>query len=163
MKLFIIFQFLTFLISCSNSLTDQESAGLLVLLGYRQSINIGGTFFGNFNADVKAVPLSADGKCDRTASGLGGASTDDTGAFKINYTRISPQNGYVCIISTPKKDGTSKFLDLTTQSKLAWIGDGFNVLVLPEPSTTTRSKFNVTSTMFNRMALQKLSAFLIIS
>lgn len=149
----ILFTFL----SCSKGFSSYDSLALLSLFGYRQSVALGGTFFGNFNADVKAVALSPDGKCNRSAEGLGFSTTDNSGTFNINYPRISQNGGYVCIISTPKADGSSRFFAVDQQREYPWTGStAFNVLVLPEPSTTTRSKFNVVSTMFNRMATQRL-------
>ncbi len=128
----------------------------MALLGYRQNVTIGGTFFGNYNADVKTVALSADGKCDTTIAGLGAGVSDATGGFKVSYPRISPSGGYVCVIATPKADGTSRFFAVDQQKEFPWTGTAYSVLILPEPSTTSRSQFNVVSTMFNRMATQKL-------
>ena len=145
------------LISCSQSLvTSSESLSLFALLNYRQNVTIGGTFFGNYNADVRTVALSTDGKCDTTASGLGSGVSDATGGFKVSYPRVSPSGGYVCVIATPKADGTSRFYAVDQQKEFAWTGTAYSILVLPEPSTATRSQFNVVSTMFNRMATQKL-------
>ncbi len=144
-------------ISCSKVVNSTEAIGLLGLLGYRQNVSIGGTFFGNYNADVKTVPLSAEGKCDRTLAGLGNTSTDNSGTFTISYPRISQSGGYVCVIASPKADGTSRFFAVDQQREFPWTGtSAFSILVLPEPSTTSRSQFNVVSTMFNRMATQRL-------
>ena len=150
------FFILTFLVSCGQAITSTDSLGLLALLDYRCKVSIGGTFFGNFNADVKTVPLSADGKCDRTLTGLGTTTTDDSGVFKVTYSRTSQSGGYVCVISSPRADGTSRFFAVDRQQSFPWTGDAYNVMVLPEPNTTSRSQFNVVSTMFNRMATQKL-------
>jgi hypothetical protein len=147
---------LSSLVSCGQAITSTDSLGLLALLDYRYKVSIGGTFFGNFNADVKTVPLSADGKCDRTLSGLGTATTDDSGVFKVTYSRTSQSGGYVCVISSPKADGTSRFFAVDRQQSFPWTGDAYNIMILPEPNTTARSQFNVVSTMFNRMATQKL-------
>jgi hypothetical protein len=144
------------LISCSRPFPSNDSFGLWALLDYRLKVTIGGSFFGNFQANVKAVPLSSDGKCDRTLSGLGSSSTDDTGKFRVSYPRISQSGGYVCIVSFPKEDGSSRFFAVDQQKEFPWTGDAYNILILPEPSTTSRSQFNVVSTMFNRMATQKL-------
>lgn len=144
-------------ISCSKVLNSSESLGLLALLGYRQNVSIGGTFFGNYNADVKTVPLSADGKCDRTQAGLGQSATDSKGVFTLSYPRISQSGGYICVIATPKADGTSRFFAVDQQKEFPWTGStAYSILVIPEPSTTSRSQFNVVSTMFNRMATQRL-------
>ena len=151
-----LFSILFTTISCGQAFTSVESLYLLSLLDYRYKVSIGGTFFGNFNADVKTVPLSADGKCDRTLSGLGTTTTDDSGGFKVTYSRTSQSGGYVCVISSPKADGTSRFFAVDRQQSFAWTGDAYNVMILPEPNTTSRSQFNVVSTMFNRMATQKL-------
>ena len=148
---------LSTLISCSKAINTSESLELVSLLGYRQNVTIGGSFFGNYNADVRTVPLSADGKCDRTVPGLGTDSTDNTGAFSINYPRISQSGGYVCVIATPKADGTSRFFAVDQQKEFPWTGStAYSILVIPEPSSTSRSQFNVVSTMFNRMATQRL-------
>jgi len=156
-RYYLIYLFiLSSLVSCGQALTSIDSIGLLALLDYRYKVSIGGTFFGNFNADVKTVPLSADGKCDRTLSGLGTTTTDDSGGFKVTYSRTSQSGGYICVISSPKADGTSRFFAVDRQQSFAWTGDAYNVMVLPEPNTTARSQFNVVSTMFNRMATQKL-------
>jgi hypothetical protein len=159
MKSYILSLILIFsnLISCSKSINTDESLGLFSLLGYRQNVTLGGSFFGNYNADVRTVPLSADGKCDRTLSGLGTTSTDNTGAFSIKYPRISQSGGYVCVIATPKADGTSRFFAVDQQKEFPWTGStAYSILVVPEPTTTSRSQFNVVSTMFNRMATQRL-------
>ncbi len=144
-------------ISCSKVVNSTEAMGLFGLLGYRQNVSLGGTFFGNYNADIKTVPLSAEGKCDRTLAGLGTTSTDNSGAFSINYPRISQSGGYVCVIASPKADGTSRFFAVDQQKEFPWTGtSAYSILVVPEPSTTSRSQFNVVSTMFNRMATQRL-------
>lgn len=144
------------LVSCSQALNTSETFSLFALLNYRQNVTIGGTFFGNYNADVRTVALSTDGKCDTTQAGLGSGSTDDSGGFKVSYPRISSSGGYVCVIASPRADGTSRFFAVDQQKEFAWTGSAYSVLVLPEPSTTSRSQFNVVSTMFNRMATQKL-------
>jgi hypothetical protein len=61
-----LFSILFTTISCGQAITSVESLYLLALLDYRYKVTIGGTFFGNYNADVKTVALSSDGKCDRT-------------------------------------------------------------------------------------------------
>ena len=143
-------------ISCGQAATMVESLSLLSLYDYRNRVTIGGTFFGNYNADVKTVPLSPDGKCDRTQAGLGTSTTDGSGVFSVTYTRTAQNGGYICVVSTPKADGTSRFFAVSEQKEYPWTGDAYNILVLPEPNTTARSQFNVVSTMFNRMATQKL-------
>jgi hypothetical protein len=154
--LFFAIILLTNIVSCSQALNTSESLSLFALLSYRQNVTIGGSFFGNYNADVKTVALSTDGKCDTSASGLGAGVSDDSGGFKVSYPRISPSGGYVCVIATPKADGSSRFFAVDQQKEFAWTGTAYSILVLPEPSTTSRSQFNVVSTMFNRMATQKL-------
>ena len=151
-----LFSILFTTISCGQAITSVESLYLLALLDYRYKVTIGGTFFGNYNADVKTVALSSDGKCDRTQAGMGTSTTDNSGVFSVSYSRTSQSGGYVCVVSTPKADGTSRFFAVDRQQSFAWTGDAYNILVLPEPNTTSRSQFNVVSTMFNRMATQKL-------
>ena len=151
-----LFSILFTTISCGQAINSVESLYLLALLDYRYKVTIGGTFFGNYNADVKTVALSSDGKCDRTQAGMGTSTTDNSGVFSVSYSRTSQSGGYVCVVSTPKADGTSRFFAVDRQQSFAWTGDAYNILVLPEPNTTSRSQFNVVSTMFNRMATQKL-------
>jgi hypothetical protein len=145
-------------ISCSKvGDAGVEALLSLGLLGTRQTATIDGTFYGIYNANVKAVALGTDGKCKPLSSGNGEAITSGKGEFSINYKRFSESGGSVCIMAYPKEDGTSRFFAVDQQREITWSGqDKFQILVLPEPSTTKRSEFSVVSTPFNRMAIRRL-------
>lgn len=145
-------------ISCSR-IGDAGVDALLSLglLGARQTATIDGTFYGIYNANVKAVALGSDGKCNPLSSGNGETVTSGKGEFSINYKRFSESGGSVCLMAYPKEDGTSRFFAVDQQKEITWSGqDKFQILVLPEPSTTKRSEFSVVSTPFNRMAIRRL-------
>lgn len=145
-------------ISCSR-MGDAGVEALLSLglLGARQTATIDGTFYGIYNANVKAVALGTDGKCNPLSSGNGDTVTSGKGEFSINYKRFSESGGSVCLMAYPKEDGTSRFFAVDQQREITWSGqDKFQILVLPEPSTTKRSEFSVVSTPFNRMAIRRL-------
>ena len=134
---------------------NTEELSSLLLLGYRQNVTIDGSFFGIYNANVKAAKLGLDGKCDSESRGI--STTSNEGSFQISYPRVSPSNGIVCLLAFPKADGTSRFFAVDQQKTINWTGDDkFQVLIMPEPSTTTRSAFSVISTPFNRMAARRL-------
>ncbi len=145
-------------ISCSR-IGDGSVETLLSLglFGFRQTATIDGTFFGIYNANVKAVALGSDGKCKSLSTGDGDTVTSSKGEFSISYKRFSEAGGNVCIMAFPKEDGTSRFFAVDQQKEINWTGqDKFQILVLPEPSTTKRSEFSVVSTPFNRMAVRRL-------
>jgi hypothetical protein len=145
-------------ISCSR-IGDGSIETLLSLglLGFRQTATVDGTFFGIYNANVKAVALGNDGKCKSLSTGDGDTVTSSKGEFSISYKRFSETGGNVCIMAYPKEDGTSRFFAVDQQREINWTGqDKYQILVMPEPSTTKRSEFSVVSTPFNRMAVRRL-------
>ena len=150
-KLFLTIIF--FIISCNKVSDGIETLSLLSLLEYRQNVNITGTFMGIYNANVKISKLNVNGKCDQNEITVG--NTNGKGQFDINFVRY--ETDMVCIKSTPKPDGTSRFLALDTNKELAWTGDEkFNIIILPQPSTTKRSSFNSIGSPFNRMAMRRI-------
>jgi len=146
-----------FLISCSNAGSlSQDALMSLGLLNYRQNATIKGTFFGIYNANIKAVALGADGKCATSSEGNGSSDTGSKGEFELSYKRFAESGGNVCLVAYPKENG-SRFLAVDQQKEIDWNGsEKFQVLVMPEPSSTSRSQFNVVSTPFNRMAARRL-------
>jgi hypothetical protein len=150
-KLLLIILFFT--VSCAKFNDSMETIGLLSLLDYRQNVNITGTFMGIYNANVKVAKLNADGKCDQNEITVG--NTNGKGKFDVSFVRYDTE--MVCIKSTPKLDGTSRFLALDTNKELTWIGDEkFNIIILPQPSNTKRSSFNSIGSPFNRMAMRRI-------
>jgi hypothetical protein len=150
-KLLLIILFFT--ISCTKFNDSVETIGLLSLLDYRQKVNMTGTFMGIYDANVKVAKLNVDGKCDQNEITVG--STNGKGKFDVSFERYETE--MVCIKSTPKPDGTSRFLALDTNRELTWIGDEkFNIVILPQPSTTKRSSFNSIGSPFNRMAMRRI-------
>jgi hypothetical protein len=136
---------------------SQDALLSLGLLNYRSNVTIDGSFYGIYNANVKAVSLGADGKCDQLSAGNGSSDTDSKGKFNLSYKRFSDSQGNVCLIAYPKEDGTSRFFAVDQQKEITWVGqNNFQVLIMPEPSSTTRSAFSVISTPFNRMASRRL-------
>ena len=76
-------------ISCSR-MGDAGVEALLSLglLGARQTATIDGTFYGIFNANVKAIALGTDGKCAPLSSGNGDTVTSGKGEFSINFLNL---------------------------------------------------------------------------
>ena len=148
--------YILFSLNCSQvGNLSNEALSSLFLLNYRQNVTIDGSFFGIYNANVKAAKLGLDGKCESESRGT--STTNNDGTFQISYPRVSASNGIVCLLAYPKTDGTSRFFAVDQQKTINWTGDDkFQVLILPEPSTTTRSAFNVVSTPFSRMAARRL-------
>jgi len=149
--------FILFSINCTQvgNYNDNETLSSYSLLNYRQNVTIDGSFFGIYNANVKATKLGLDGKCEPESRGT--STTSNDGTFQISYPRVSASNGIVCLLAYPKADGTSKFFAVDQQKTINWTGDDkFQVLILPEPSTTSRSAFNAVSTPFSRMAARRL-------
>ncbi len=136
---------------------SQDALLSLGLLNYRSNVSIEGSFYGIYNANIKAVALGADGKCDRLAAGNGSSDTDSKGKFSLSYKRFSDSQGNVCLVAYPREDGSSRLFAVDQQREIPWVGqNNFQVLVMPEPSTTSRSAFSVISTPFNRMASRRL-------
>jgi len=116
-----------FLLITSISCSKVGDAGVeallsLGLLGARQTATIDGTFYGIYNANVKAVALGSDGKCNPLSSGNGGTVTSGKGEFSINYKRFSESGGSVCLMAYPKEDGTSRFFAVDQQKEITWSG-----------------------------------------
>lgn len=147
-----LFLFIAFLSYCQN-IDNDESLKQIALLNYRQNVNIEGTFFGVYNANVKVSKLNSNGKCDNQEMEIG--QTDSKGKFNISFVRFETE--MICIKTTPKNDMTSRILTLDTGREIVWSGDDkFNIMLLPQPSTTSRSSFNTISTPFNRMAMRRV-------
>ena len=136
---------------------SQDALLSLGLLNYRGNVTIEGSFYGIYNANIKAVALGVDGKCDQLSTGNGSSDTDSKGKFSLSYKRFSDSQGNVCLITYPKEDGSSRFFAVDQQKEITWVGqNNFQVLIMPEPSSTSRSAFSVISTPFNRMASRRL-------
>ncbi|MCP5497772.1 MAG: putative Ig domain-containing protein [Leptospiraceae bacterium] len=87
------------------------------------------------NADVRVVLLSSDGKCNRSpdANILATSTTDDNGNFNIEY----PKSGKsVCVIVTPKEDGSSTMYDESSKKDVPWTHpDAYFESIFVEPVT----------------------------
>ena len=149
----ILFLLLLLFSQCQKLDNTNDSVMQLSLLNYRQNVSMEGTFFGIYNANVKVSQLNTNGQCDQNEITIG--STDSSGKFTATFLRYD--SDMVCIKTTPKEDMTSRMLALDTGKEIIWSGnDKFNIMFLPQPSTTKRSSFNAISTPFHRMAMRRV-------
>ena len=149
----ILFLLLLLFSQCQKLDNTNDSVMQLSLLNYRQNVSMEGTFFGIYNANVKVSQLNTNGQCDQNEITIG--NTDSSGKFTATFLRYD--SDMVCIKTTPKEDMTSRMLALDAGKEIIWSGnDKFNIMFLPQPSTTKRSSFNAISTPFNRMAMRRV-------
>lgn len=150
----ILFLFLLLIFSqCQKTENDVDNMAQMALLQYRQNVSVEGNFFGIYNANVKVSQLLPNGQCDQNEIIVG--DTSNSGKFNVSFLRY--EGDMVCIKTTPKSDMSSRMLTLDTGKEIVWSGDDkFNIMILPQPSSTKRSSFNVVSTPFNRMAMRRV-------
>jgi hypothetical protein len=160
---------LLFVIGCSSSKTDSLRSRVLLFLGVMSGDPVrlqGKVVKGKIkNANVHIVPLSPEGKCDRTenATILGKTTSDNDGNYAVTYTR---QNAPVCVVTLPKADGTSKMYDEKSKEDIPWAGNVYFESIVNEPpppqfdtgDSVSASKISVTIKNANVTPLTRIAS-----